>query len=80
MSDEVEHVKAICANIKRLKKLGWLSLEPTAHAGKRLRIIEADSSGIHDGFCDSDGGYWTMSVRENWPSNPLLVKIFREGT
>ena len=48
----------------------WKEPNPT-DKGYTLKIIEAGSTGVHDGFMD-DFGYWVHSG-ETYPSWPLLV-------
>jgi hypothetical protein len=43
----------------------------------KILLIEADSSGIHEGFRD-EVGFWIPDERGTWPSSPILFRpIFR---
>ena len=79
MPDEESAVKAMFEAWYRLKELGWKEADYAKPDGKLMRIIEAGSSGIHEGYCEpteSPRGkwWWCPQVGDLWPSQPLLFK------
>jgi len=84
MSDEAkneEYTRNILIDIqpfvKRLLNLGW-SIPHVDDYEYVLLIIEAQSTGIHEGYMDEDGWYWVAAHEENYPSFPLMVKRLKK--
>lgn len=74
MSDEFvrNRLSIIAKAFREIQEHDRMWREPTpTDKGHSLKIIEAGSTGVHDGFMD-EFGYWVHSG-ETYPSNPLLV-------
>lgn len=71
-----EFLATISKMVRCIKELepGWQTPNSELDKHKRFFIIEAESTGIHEGTCDEDGDYWIIDPIDCWPSHPLLVK------
>lgn len=71
-------VRGMCDAHHRLREMGWREATYAPPDGKLKRVIEAGSSGIHEGYCearpDRPGAkwWWLPSEGDLWPSNPIL--------
>lgn len=76
MPTEQDAVNAMCDAHQRLKELGWREA-CYAPTGVPLKLIEAGSSGIHDGQADGEWPnlhFWISAHCDIWPSRPVLFK------
>lgn len=64
--------------VQKLMELGWKIPHVYDKQYDQLLIIEAESTGIHVGFCDVAGSYWVTSDGDCVPSVPLLVRPIEE--
>lgn len=79
MPTEQDAVSMMCEAYHRLKELGWkeTTYGPT---NQTVQLIEAGSSGIHQGQRWQDWPEKTWWIDNNWPSNPCLFKPLGEAT
>jgi hypothetical protein len=73
MPDDATAVRAITDGVHRLHELGWRDAMYAPKDGSPLRLIEAGSSGIHQGYRDAEGRFW-IDDGDTWPSQPILWK------
>lgn len=75
MSDEEirKSLKVIADEFRKLKAAGWREPHPSSDCDHELLILEAGSTGIHDGYCDDEENYW-IDDDEVSSTYPLLVK------
>ena len=76
MSDgTTESLSLIYAEICKLKKIGWRVPHPyTDSKEHRIEMLEAESTGVFVGHCESDGSYWIHHEADVSPSWPMLVR------
>lgn len=49
-----------------------------APRGQQVQLIEAGSTGIHNGYRDQDGNFWVHDG-ETYPANPILWRPMPKG-
>jgi hypothetical protein len=71
MPDEHTAIGVMFGAWLRLKELGWrdATYAPTDHSP--LQLIEAGSTGIHEGYRDAERRFW-ITDDDTWPSRPVL--------
>ncbi len=72
MPDEITAVRKMTDAFHRLQSLGWRESQ-YAPKGKDLHLIEAGSSGIHEGYRD-EHGLWIVDG-DCWPSRAILFRL-----
>jgi hypothetical protein len=82
MPTEEDAARAMCSAYQRLRELGWRETcyGPT---GVTVRLIEAGSSGIHQGHRSEpwpEKTWWIESPGDLWPSMPVLFKLIEQVT
>ena len=70
---EDTEVRAIFHAYDRLRKLGWRDTIYAPRDGSPLLLIEAGSTGIHQGYRD-EHGFWVID-EDTYPSHPILFKV-----
>lgn len=77
MPDEAAALRVMHEAFVRLTELGWRAAMHAPRDGTRLRLVEAGSTGIHDGYRDSEGRFWILDS-DMWPSDPVLFRLYPE--
>jgi hypothetical protein len=70
--DEKPHLDAIFHAWRALQELGWRDAIYAPRDSSPLLLIEAGSTGVHEGYRD-DIGFWIYDG-DTWPSRPILFK------
>lgn len=70
---EREHLVAMFRGFDALQNLGWREASYAPRDGSPLLLIEAGSTGIHEGHRDGEGRFWAYDG-DTWPSRPILWK------
>ena len=58
----------------RLIELGWRDASYAPADSSPLHLIEAGSTGIHDGYRDAERRFWITGDGDLWPSRPILFR------
>lgn len=58
----------------RLHELGWREARYAPCDGRALQLIEVFSTGIHEGYRDSERRFWIAEAGDLWPSTPVLFR------
>lgn len=80
MPDERAAINVLWGAYQRLRELGWREWIYMPKDGTLVDLIEAGSTGIHQGYYSGDwpkGTVWICDEGDAWPSHPIL---FRERT
>jgi hypothetical protein len=72
MPDETAALKVLHRAFTRLKELGWREAN-YAPVGRPLLLIEAGSTGVHQGDRDAERRFW-IHDQDTWPFKPILFK------
>ncbi len=59
---------------RSMEKQGWRIPNHVNDVNKDVWIIEAGSTGVHNGFCDEQGWFWVVGDKDVYPSYPLLIQ------
>ena len=76
--DERSALVALTEAYHRLMDFGWREAIYCPKDGSPFHVIEAGSSGIHDGWYEGswpDGRWWVADGGDNWPSRPILFRL-----
>lgn len=80
MPTEQDAINALNQAYTRLKELGWQDPVYAPKDGSQLDLIEAGSTGIHQGTYEGKwpkGAWWIYSDGDIWPSRPVLARSTR---
>ncbi len=80
MPDEKAALRVLQNAHTRLKELGWRDAIYCPKDGTHFQVIEAGSTGIHDGAYSGEwpNGSWWVYDGDMWPSRPILFKLYPE--
>lgn len=75
LPDEAACLRALMDGFSRLKELGWRDAVYAPTDGTPLVLIEAGSTGIHQGYRDDERRFWIEGDSDIWPSRPILFRV-----
>ena len=74
LPDEAACLRALADGVHRLQELGWRDASYAPTDSSPLQLIEAGSTGIHDGYRDTERRFWITDDGDLWPSRPILFR------
>lgn len=77
MPDERTAINVLWGAYQRLRELGWREWVYMPKDGELVDLIEAGSTGIHQGYYSGEwpkGTVWICDEGDSWPSHPILFR------
>lgn len=77
MPDERAALNVLWGGFQRLRELGWKEWIYMPKDGTLVDLIEAGSTGIHQGYYSGEwpkGTVWICDEGDAWPSHPILFR------
>ena len=81
--EEVKILSAMYAQYKKLRNIGWRSIEYCPKDGSRFLAVEPGTTGVYPCHYKGewpDGTWWMEHSGDMWPARPMLWKPMNENS